>query len=363
MLTLITGVPGSGKSLFAVRELLKVIEENKRIAKIPEAERAEGQIVRSIFVDIDGWDHERFGTQVAPPDWRETPDGSLVVYDECQQKFGPDGGGRSKNPVIQAFEVHRHTGHDIWLITQRERLLHPHIRDLVGRHYHIKRMYGSKVVKVFRRDETIKTDSISQLNQCDCEVWRYDKKLFNCYKSATVHTHKFKIPRKLLIAIICLVTFFSIALVLGLNSKLFALPFADKNTVQQDYLGVDAGTDQAPVTPSSASNHSTATSTRPRPAVSDAPATRYMGCVVWGDDTQCECFDQKGYPDSDLSFSKCIDLAEGSTLAFVSEVRNDKRGHGAKHSKDDKDEDSKALSLEGAVSKNGKQQHEKYWRD
>ena len=63
MIILITGTPGSGKTLFAVSKILAWAKENKR----------------EIFADIDGLSID--GIEKSPEDWRETPDGSIVVYD------------------------------------------------------------------------------------------------------------------------------------------------------------------------------------------------------------------------------------------------------------------------------------------
>jgi len=186
MLILITGVPGSGKTLYAVDLLENYRKENEELIKI-------GSEPRAIYSDIDGIQID--GVLPAPDDWRECPDGSLVFYDECQQKFGPDGQGRSSRADIQEFETHRHRGFDIILITQHPKLLHAHIRRLVGRHYHVFRMYGTQNAKIFSRDGQIDIDKPAQLNQQDSYVWTYPKQHFDKYKSATIHTHKKSFPK------------------------------------------------------------------------------------------------------------------------------------------------------------------------
>ncbi len=303
MITLITGVPGSGKSLYSTKLILDLIKlKNDSIKKLQketdsnEIEKLQVNI-REIYVDINGFDHERFGTKPTPEDWRETPDGSACFYDECQQKFGPDGGGRSKNPVIQAFEVHRHTGHDIYLITQRERLLHPNIRDLVGKHFHIQRQFGSKTVKIFSRDEVISTSSTAALNRCDMVPWQYDKKLFDVYQSATVHTHKFQMPNWLKIRLGALALLVLFALFMAFKSFDFftgAVEYevvADNSSVQYTD-GID-----------------------PLVVQVSKPNEHLMGCAVWDQGETCQCYTVNGHT-ADLSFSQCMRHAHGSTLAF-----------------------------------------------
>lgn len=175
MIILITAVPGSGKTLYAVELIQQYVQEG-----------------RTVFADINGLLID--GVEQSPVDWRECPDGSVVVYDECQQRFGPDGAGRSGNPIISDLETHRHRGMDIILITQHPRLLHAHVRRLVGRHHHLFRMYGTQTAKIFTREGQIDVDKPSQLKDQDCRVWSYPKSCFGLYKSASIHTHKRQFP-------------------------------------------------------------------------------------------------------------------------------------------------------------------------
>ncbi len=76
MIYLVTGVPGSGKTLFSIGMIHDWLKEG-----------------RQVYADIEGLNID--GVEAAPDDWRDNPEGSVVVYDECQQKFPADGtGGR-----------------------------------------------------------------------------------------------------------------------------------------------------------------------------------------------------------------------------------------------------------------------------
>lgn len=211
MIVLVTGVPGSGKTLYSIGLILDWLKQG-----------------RDVYADIDGLSID--GVQSAPDDWRSTPDGSVVVYDECQQRFGPDGQqGRSKRDDIAAMEVHRHTGHDILLITQHPSLLHNHVRRLVGKHHHVSRVLGGNVAKIYTQDRVIKVDSRSDLNASDLQTWPYPKKHFDLYQSATVHTHKFKMPAKVKFGIATMCVLLALVLVLVSKSALFhpSEPIAD----------------------------------------------------------------------------------------------------------------------------------------
>lgn len=124
MIKLITGTPGSGKTLFAVSEILE------------EAKKG-----RTIYCDIDGLRIDGVMPIADDLDWRDTPEGSLVVYDEAQQNdiFKAGRGALSDNQIVKDLEIHRHTGHDIIFITQSPIFMHNHIRQLVGEHMHLHR--------------------------------------------------------------------------------------------------------------------------------------------------------------------------------------------------------------------------------
>lgn len=181
---LITGTPGSGKTLFAVSKIIKWLGEG-----------------RKVYADIDGLNIE--GVEPSPEDWRTTPQGSIVVYDEAQQRdlFKKTRSTLSDNQIVKDFEVHRHTGHDIVFITQSPIFLHTHIRELIGEHFHLHRPYGAKLASVYfwrlcqNNPNTKTAKSVVE----STSLFNYDKKLFNYYKSATVHTHKLRIPTKLIL--------------------------------------------------------------------------------------------------------------------------------------------------------------------
>ncbi|MGL4565407.1 zonular occludens toxin domain-containing protein [Aeromonas veronii] len=76
MITLITGRPGSGKTLLAV----EMIRDN-----------ANGERIRPLFANIDGlaYDRLRCFPLEDPTTWPDLPAGSIVVIDECQKLMPP----------------------------------------------------------------------------------------------------------------------------------------------------------------------------------------------------------------------------------------------------------------------------------
>lgn len=192
MITLITGTPGSGKTLYAVTRLIKEINTN------PD---------RPIYSDIKGLKIE--GVHPVPDDWRETPEGSLLIYDECQyREMFTRARGKTKFQAILDLTTHRHTGRDIWLITQSPHFLHVDVLAVVGEHIHVDRPMGAKLANIYKwrqaeqkpQGRTVKEKAESR------SLFKYDKDVFNYYASVDVDDDKanhkgLKIPKILIITI------------------------------------------------------------------------------------------------------------------------------------------------------------------
>lgn len=189
MITLVTAVPGSGKTL----HIVKFIDEEQQK---PDP--------RPIYHNIDGLKPEKFPHPnllfEAPSDWRDTPDGSIVIYDECQQPhLYPANAqkGTVHDERLTAMEVHRHTGHDLIFITQSPSFVHHHVRKLVGEHIHFYRGRGIGGATKYTWSHVCNDpNDRKEQERADSEFWKFPKKYFDYYKSATKHTHKFKMPAK-----------------------------------------------------------------------------------------------------------------------------------------------------------------------
>lgn len=191
MIVLVTGTPGSGKTLFVVSKILELQKQ------FPD---------RKIYSDIEGLQID--GVEQSPDDWRTTPDNSIVTYDEAQQHERFRAGTQAnKDEIVQKLQVHRHTGHDIWFITQSPRFLNAFVLDLVGEHYHLHRPYGAKLASVYYwRSVRKQPQSLASRELAENEfLFKYPKELFDVYKSATQHNVKLKIPKKLWLIVAAIV--------------------------------------------------------------------------------------------------------------------------------------------------------------
>lgn len=195
MLKFITGIPGSGKTLYAVSMLKKVVEHN---ATLPVDEQ------RKIYCDITGLTIE--GIEPPPLDWRLTPPQSLLVYDEAQfQKPFQAARGLSPYQYIQELTIHRKTGHEIWYITQDPKRLHGNILDMVETHWHLDRPYGAKLANIYQfRGVERNPRSRSAIERAERKtLFNYDKRLFDLYQSSEVDDGiKLRLPLKMVLFVL-----------------------------------------------------------------------------------------------------------------------------------------------------------------
>ncbi|STZ63513.1 Zonula occludens toxin [Moraxella lacunata] len=126
----------------------RVVHFNEIIQRINEREGEQNfkffLPVRTIYTNINNLkiDYARALTH----DWRDCPDGSIVVIDEVQLVPPYDDIKTKDDPIVQSLTIHRHRGFDFYFITQYPSLLHPTVKVLIGVHYHLTRPYGMKTV-------------------------------------------------------------------------------------------------------------------------------------------------------------------------------------------------------------------------
>lgn len=191
---LITGSPGAGKTLLTLFEV-----EKRR--------QSDGRAVYYNGIANLNLPWTEFAK---PDDWNTLPVGSIIVIDECQRLLRPRFMGSKIPEYVEEFETHRHKGYDIYLITQHPMLIDNHVRRLCESHKHVMRKFGSTWATVHEwkgvKDNCDKTrkDSVSK-------ELRYPREVYSWYKSSELHTHKFKIPLKVLLGLLLIPAIIMIA--------------------------------------------------------------------------------------------------------------------------------------------------------
>lgn len=182
MIRLITGVPGAGKTLFTLDTLKAITDRPIYHNGIPDL-----TLPWACVAD--------------PANWHDAiPDGSILVIDECQRVFPVRDHKKEVPGGVTAMETHRHRGIDIYLVTQHPNLIDHHVRRLVGEHYHLTRSFGAPFATLYHGNAVLDvSDKWKMAQEAEKKQWFYPKDSFGLYKSAEVHTHKFKLPKKMLL--------------------------------------------------------------------------------------------------------------------------------------------------------------------
>lgn len=179
-ITLLTALPGSGKTLRIVTWLKVESEKGSAVYVADDSDGNRG--IKGLKIP-----HIRFPD---PREWTDIPAGSVLVVDEAQDWFRAR---RSGDPpkYLTDMERIRHRGVRLLLATQQPNYLDAHLRGLVGCHEHMVREEGKEEAKIYRHNE-IMDDVRSQRarSRYDSETWKYPKDNFKLYKSAEVHTVK-----------------------------------------------------------------------------------------------------------------------------------------------------------------------------
>lgn len=183
MITLMTGLPGHGKTQFALESIrAKAKKENRQVYYYGIKD-----------LKIDDW-----LLMDDPHQWLSLPDGSIILIDECQRVFPNRPTGSRVPDHVQYFDTHRHKGYDVILITQDPGLLDSFIRKLVGEHFHTIRKFGGNSANVYRweslHDGSKRSD---RADACEKIAYSFKKDIWALYPSATIHTVQRNIPKKI----------------------------------------------------------------------------------------------------------------------------------------------------------------------
>jgi len=181
MFKLRTGTPGSGKTLSLIHELKNITDRPIYYSQIPG--------LKLPWIEIKD-----------PKNYHlELPDGAIYVLDECQKVFPVRSPKDTVPEAISFIETHRHRGIDIYFVTQHASLLDHHARRLIGEHVHLQRNFGMKFAALYTNNKLFDPTNYHERKECTLTQFRFPKDTFDLYKSAEIHTHKSKFPKKLLL--------------------------------------------------------------------------------------------------------------------------------------------------------------------
>jgi zona occludens toxin len=205
-ITLVTGTPGAGKTLYSVSKLVqaevgRVIKDGER--EVPRRIMVGG--VPKLLLDHepitvphlkDGDPDPWTGRERKPGDppldvehradnwWLWCKPGDLIVIDEAWQVFRAAPSGRKLPDYLDKLAVHRHYGVDFIVIAQGPAQLHVFLRSLVDRHLFVRRLFRGGSTVVYEWDHC---SSHTATKVATKTFWRHDKKAFGLYASSQLH--------------------------------------------------------------------------------------------------------------------------------------------------------------------------------
>lgn len=218
-LTMITGKKGSGKTLFTVSLIEQMIKDNDALVKA-------GKEPRLIYSDIDGLTFE--GVLPAPDDWRDTPNKSIIIYDEIQKREAYQRTGKrlNNNQMIIDFTTMRKTNHIIYMITQDPQFIDNTVCKLIDHHLHVVRGFGLPASNIYHWEgycstpdnQTNKARAISEIK------FNHPKRLYDKYVTGVEKDSiKTNIPNKIKIMFVFIVMMIVSALYLFVSSDAVGL--------------------------------------------------------------------------------------------------------------------------------------------
>lgn len=198
MINLITGTPGAGKTL----NTIKVIHEAHKDDDRPIYYRG----IRELKFDWIELDDDEI------TNWFDLPDGSIIVIDEVQQIWPNRSNNKPVPESVSRLDTHRHRGFDFYVITQKPTLVDFAARGFVDRHDHYERQFGYESCRRFSWEKAVNdTADYHTRTEAITSRIKYDKKYYDAYKSAEVHTVKKRLPGKLVFILFLIVLFLGLS--------------------------------------------------------------------------------------------------------------------------------------------------------
>lgn len=192
MIYLTTGANGAGKTLLTLKDVREQqLKENRPVYydgfQMDEAKAAEF-----------GW------KPFDPPKWQDLPDGSILLWDECQRHM-PAGATVKNEPqwLRDIAQFRRARGFDMWLVCPHPSLISTTVRRLIESpswHRHIKRTLGADLVSEIKfNSPDLRCESAGAPERGEVKMRPYPKEVYTWYRSASLHTSKRRIPKQVYI--------------------------------------------------------------------------------------------------------------------------------------------------------------------
>lgn len=178
--TLVTGLPGAGKTQWLLWHIEKTVNA--------------GSEKRPVYqFGVHGLKLPWFKIE-KPSDIPLLETGALIVVDECQHVWPPMATSAARPAHYTKYLTeHRHQGHDLFILTQDPSLIDSHVRKLVDTHYHLVRPFGFQFANVHRFAGLNENPGRSRRGSV-VSKFNYKPEVYQWYESSEKHTIKRNVP-------------------------------------------------------------------------------------------------------------------------------------------------------------------------
>jgi len=187
MIYLTTGGNGAGKTLFTLYDVRK--QQLKENRPVYYHGFTAGEQLRE-------WGWQEFN----PKEWQDLPDGSICIFDECQNEFPAKVQGELPDYINAVAQHRRKRGFDFWMITPHPSLIHVNIRRLIESpswHRHMKRTFGADMVSELKFSYAeVSCEKPGAGDKGQVTMRAFPKEVYGWYQSASLHTGKRKLPKQ-----------------------------------------------------------------------------------------------------------------------------------------------------------------------
>ena len=304
MITFITGTPGSGKTAYLlnmmINEVPDYLERPLFAHGIPEFKldheilycsakmcKCCGELGR----DEPGFDRSAV---LFAENWHEfAPDGAIILMDEVQNVYRPRRGGEIPESMM-AFETHRHSGIDFYLISQAPRLTDANLKSFVSRHIHLKATWARRIQLEWPECQ----DNTKSVGEAIKSNYSLNKKVFPLYKSASLHTTQNRKKPPAVYALVVLV-FVLVGIFLSLGDR-FGITALAGESIDVDSVALMSSVDAE-----------RSTDVDHLLVAVDAP--RMSACVSNDSTGACICYTQQ-MTRYEATYKECVDYIAGRTF-------------------------------------------------
>lgn len=272
--------------------------------------------VHKLYADINGLKIE--GVELSPEDWRTSPLGSKIFYDEFQDRpeYLFEGNKPSKNPMILELSKIRHYDIDLYLITPDPDNLHKSLRKIVHVMYFVKRPHGNpNCCSIYSFDQFLSNPRAAADSKREpkkyvhYELLTYKKSIQRLYTSAANHSSmKFQIPWKWIRNAFFIFIGFSIIFVM-----LFKIPiFSTFIGAVKGMFGGDNVLEQLKQAPSSEKTNSV----QPQTSSFKPDLTKVKACMEQFKWTEQQCLEAYN-PDLVAEKNKQLEQSTGNNMEQI----------------------------------------------